>query len=185
MKNDKTHNAELAEGANDTTVVPASSAIARHTEGRVTVRCSKCAQEFNPTPHQVAKHDYQCRPCKREYDAKWRRRRAAAGLPARGATPKEWLGRYLASYYARPEIRQRRAASMRVYSKLPHVAPKVAARKAVRNAIQRGEMHRQPCQVCGDVKTQAHHADYSRPLDVTWLCRPHHRAEHAKAEGRS
>lgn len=30
-----------------------------------------------------------------------------------------------------------------------------------------------------DCKPQAHHPDYSRPLDVVWLCDTHHKAAHA------
>jgi hypothetical protein len=35
---------------------------------------------------------------------------------------------------------------------------------------QRGHLLPQPCQVCGNGNPQMHHADYTRPLEVTWLC---------------
>lgn len=54
-----------------------------------------------------------------------------------------------------------------------------AARKAVRSALIAGRLVRQPCEVCGAEKAQAHHDDYSKPLDVRWLCRPHHDEHHA------
>lgn len=54
-----------------------------------------------------------------------------------------------------------------------------AARKAVRAAIAAGHLVRQPCEVCAAEKVQAHHDDYSKPLDVRWLCRPHHDEHHA------
>lgn len=57
---------------------------------------------------------------------------------------------------------------------------KVLARTAVGNAIKAGKIHRQPCSVCGDEEVQAHHEDYSKPLDVIWLCRKHHYAHHVK-----
>ena len=50
----------------------------------------------------------------------------------------------------------------------------VRARQITKQAIIRGILVRQPCEVCGGVKTQAHHEDYDRPLDVRWLCRTHH-----------
>jgi hypothetical protein len=48
----------------------------------------------------------------------------------------------------------------------------------VRTAIKSGRLVRLPCFVCGD-NAEAHHPDYSRPLDVVWLCSPHHRQAHA------
>lgn len=55
---------------------------------------------------------------------------------------------------------------------------RVAARRAVREAVRSGRLVRQPCEVCGSKKVQAHHEDYSRRLDVKWLCTEHHRAAH-------
>jgi hypothetical protein len=52
------------------------------------------------------------------------------------------------------------------------------ARKATRYAIQTGRIKRGPCEVCGDKKVDAHHDDYSNPLEVRWLCRVHHMQHH-------
>ena len=50
--------------------------------------------------------------------------------------------------------------------------PERIARCAVNNAIRDGRMERgAECFFCGiDGKLHAHHCDYSRPLDVFWLC---------------
>jgi hypothetical protein len=32
--------------------------------------------------------------------------------------------------------------------------------------------------VCGNAATHAHHDDYSKPLEVRWLCRAHHSEHH-------
>lgn len=53
------------------------------------------------------------------------------------------------------------------------------ARQRVCYAIKTGKLERQPCEICGEIKTHAHHDDYSRPLDVRWLCTQHHRELHA------
>jgi hypothetical protein len=44
--------------------------------------------------------------------------------------------------------------------------------------LKRGKIERRPCERCGSPNSQIHHADYSQPLEVTWLCRPCHLAMH-------
>lgn len=55
---------------------------------------------------------------------------------------------------------------------------KTSAHNAVANAIRSGEISRLPCLVCGSTEAQAHHEDYSKPLDVEWLCEKHHAERH-------
>jgi len=56
---------------------------------------------------------------------------------------------------------------------------RVRAREAVRSAIRSGRLVRGPCSTCGTTSNvHAHHTDYAKPLDVTWMCRRCHRAEH-------
>jgi hypothetical protein len=59
----------------------------------------------------------------------------------------------------------------------PH---KQAARQAVSNAIRDGKIFRPAsCQQCSSgARLHAHHDDYSKPLDVRWLCVPCHEAAH-------
>lgn len=52
------------------------------------------------------------------------------------------------------------------------------ARFTLHNAVNRGKLQKQPCEVCGAKKVEAHHVDYSRPLDVRWLCKIHHGKVH-------
>lgn len=61
-------------------------------------------------------------------------------------------------------------------SRLNH-PEKIKARNAVNNAIRDGRLKRESCEVCGQV-AQAHHDDYSKPLEVKWLCRKHHDVTH-------
>jgi len=44
---------------------------------------------------------------------------------------------------------------------------------------RRGKITRKPCEVCGSGDSQKHHDDYSKPLEVRWLCRAHHLELHA------
>ena len=59
-------------------------------------------------------------------------------------------------------------------------------RKAIRtssDAIRRGRLVRPGiCSVCRETcKPEAHHDDYSKPLEVRWLCRPCHCRHHRLA----
>jgi hypothetical protein len=56
-------------------------------------------------------------------------------------------------------------------------AHKRSARSKTFTAIKNGTIKVLPCLICGD-KAEAHHHDYSRPLDVMWLCKSHHRETH-------
>lgn len=54
-----------------------------------------------------------------------------------------------------------------------------AAHITAGNAIRDGRLIPQPCERCGEKNhTHAHHEDYSKPLDVMWLCRPCHGKRH-------
>lgn len=59
---------------------------------------------------------------------------------------------------------------------------KKEARTLVTQAIANGFLVRQPCEICGNPKTDAHHDDYSKPLKVRWLCRRDHAAWHKAFE---
>ena len=59
---------------------------------------------------------------------------------------------------------------------------KIGARTDLNNAVRDGRIQRQPCRDCGSPDTHGHHHDYSRPLDVIWLCPEHHIAEHKRID---
>ncbi len=48
------------------------------------------------------------------------------------------------------------------------------ARMRVYVAKRNGTLIQLPCEECGSKKTETHHEDYSKPLDVIWLCKKHH-----------
>lgn len=48
---------------------------------------------------------------------------------------------------------------------------KVQARQKCRKAVKAGKLTRLPCEGCGTTQNvHGHHEDYSKPLDVRWLC---------------
>ena len=103
-----------------------------------------------------------------------------------------------AKYLASPHGRAVHGAAGRRYRKSPNGKAVTAARNRktikdhplaykahnlVKRAIMSGKLKRMPCEVCGDVKGDAHHDDYTKPLEVRWLCRLHHAEVHkAKTE---
>jgi hypothetical protein len=61
----------------------------------------------------------------------------------------------------------------RQYKKNRH---KIIARAMVSYYVKKGFLTKQEvCEICKQkTKTQAHHKDYSKPLEVNWLCRECH-----------
>lgn len=55
---------------------------------------------------------------------------------------------------------------------------KNSARMKLSNAVRDGKINPMPCEVCGNPTSEAHHDDYSKPLDVKWLCSKHHAERH-------
>jgi hypothetical protein len=61
---------------------------------------------------------------------------------------------------------------------------KRSAYNAVYRALKAGRLERpDTCEIAGcRERPEAHHDDYSKPLDVRWLCRQHHAAVHYPKE---
>jgi hypothetical protein len=89
----------------------------------------------------------------------------------------------------RERQRRRRAKNPEYFTNRDRAAigtPEKTARTAVQNAIKTGKLTKpEACEHCcktlPKAKLHGHHADYSKPLDVMWLCSICHTAEHAKA----
>ena len=60
----------------------------------------------------------------------------------------------------------------------PTYEQRMKAISAVALARYHGTLIPQPCEVCGATKVEAHHDDYSTPLEVRWLCSLHHHQQH-------
>lgn len=126
------------------------------------ITCKKTLplSDFYAHPQMADGHLSKCKECHKTYVQN--RYREVGGRPE-----------YERERNQRPE----RKAARRVYQQAcrKRSPGKNAAYKAVQRAVAGGRLQRQPCGICGDPKSQAHHTDYAKPLDVEWLCFRHHR----------
>lgn len=82
------------------------------------------------------------------------------------------------NYRDRHEVRgeQKSKIMKRYFENNPE---KKEAKRITSNAIKRGRLERRPCEICQTTENvQAHHEDYNKPLEVTWLCAKHHYERH-------
>ena len=61
------------------------------------------------------------------------------------------------------------------YRNNPHMKK---AYKTLHAAQEKDLITPNPCEICGSVDVHGHHEDYSKPLEVNWLCALHHREAH-------
>ena len=89
------------------------------------------------------------------------------------------------AYDAERKKRPERKAQKIKYAKMRALRhpEKAKANQMVGKAIKSGKLIRLPCEKCGNPKSEGHHDDYSKPLDVRWLCFKHHREHHGQRVG--
>lgn len=56
----------------------------------------------------------------------------------------------------------------------PENLQKIKAKQLAAYALKTGKLKKGLCFICDSMYTEAHHEDYSKPLEVIWLCRQHH-----------
>jgi uncharacterized Zn finger protein (UPF0148 family) len=138
-----------------------------------------------------------CPTCKkREYMRSYRK--TEQGAVASSSAARAYYERNAPEYRAkREEYRQANIEKVleadRLYNRtkrrrIPPSPEKKKARNALTYAVWSGRITPQPCEKCGASPinylgwraVHAHHDDYSKPLEVRWLCVPCHGDEHRK-----
>lgn len=89
--------------------------------------------------------------------------------------------------------KQRKALANGTATKIPKLAQQVfgrawvernrkkrSAQQAIQNAVRDGRAVKGPCEKCGSLDSEGHHEDYSKPLEVIWLCPKHHGERHVE-----
>ena len=80
---------------------------------------------------------------------------------------------------ARAKTKERRKQAAEILKRWRASDSRIAAaHRAVARAIKSGNLIKLPCEVCAENKSEAHHDDYNKPLDVKWYCSVHHKARH-------
>ena len=138
--------------------------------------CIKCgiergASEFYPQRRA-------CKPCEREqrrigqiaYRAKYPDRVREQRKTFLASHPTYWDDWWAANADKAKEYEAKKNA------RLPE---RRKAHSIVCHALERGEIAKPAtCSKCDATRIEAHHVDYSKPLEVVWLCRIHHVEAH-------
>ena len=83
----------------------------------------------------------------------------------------------------RAKIPKRKIASYEITKKWRQADPRrMRCHNAVARAVRSGKLRKQSCEMCGALKTLAHHENYDDPLNVRWLCQPCHKARHKELD---
>lgn len=156
-------------GYSNTTGRPTGRAARKYFAG-MTRECVTCNVAYEITESMAERRQYACPKCES----------MRAGEYAKNNREKKraWNNAYSARNSAN---RAERTATWRA-----NHPEKRIAHQAVQSAIRNGSLAKMPCEVCGTTeRIHAHHDDYSKPLDVNWLCHSHHMERHAMLRARS
>ena len=150
-----------------------------------TKQCFKCLQEkplseFYTHKRMADGHLNKCKQCAKLDVNKHRADNLSAARAydrSRGNEPHRVEAR--AEYSKTDAYKKSHAASIKRWA--GSHPDRRSASTATGNAIRDGRMIPWPvCSIpeCSNEKPQGHHPDYSRPLDVVWLCTKHHAEAH-------
>ena len=146
----------------------------------------KCSSKKCRKPIEVRGY---CPECKLAYRLEWavahpgyfaeKRREWDAKNPEKAAEQKK---RRSERYHATKVLKEKRVPLTMAERKKRYLEKhpiKAEARKIYKYALRMGKLERGPCAVCGTTENiDGHHTDYTKPLDVVWLCKEHHRQAH-------
>jgi hypothetical protein len=126
-----------------------------------------------------------CKVCQSKYDksrsknpdrvlARNNYAKTEAGIEALSRGKKKWAAKNKGKIYETTKsYRERYPNKYRAHGKVAY-------------AIKMGDLTAKPCEICGKINTHGHHDDYSKALDVRWLCPKHHNEWHKEnGEGKN
>jgi len=160
--------------------------------------CTKCLEEKESTEFYRAPRNKDglgcyCKDCDKERSKNWkrnnpekeresRRRWRRTHLEQARQSRRRWYENNLekAREYERRWQRnnpEKRKEAIREYKRAN--PEKIKAINAANHAIKTGKLTKTPCIICQNPKVEGHHPDYSKPLEVVWFCRSHHKQWHS------
>lgn len=149
-------------------------------------RCKICGIEkplaaFRPEAKGVLGRQARCKECRNAVD---RDRRSHAPAAKERRAILSFLKRADTAARKEASAKANQEASKKRRARSPEQREHKRAHVMVRAAIKRGDLRRpEACSKCGKMtKVHGHHADYSKPLDVEWLCVSCHRITHLLLE---
>lgn len=95
---------------------------------------------------------------------------------------KVWYSNWYANNKDTSKYKARQAKDSKRRRMDPANHQRIMARRMLNNLLRTGRVIKEPC-FCGETLVERHHEDYSKGLDVIWLCQGHHREIHTKAQG--
>ncbi len=142
-------------------------------------RCSKCKVEQEKSEFYKRKTNkdglrYWCKTCDKKQATKWNKNN-----PEKHA--------FILYHWKKENPEKNKKQQKKATSKYladPANKIKLEARRQVKGALRNGRLTKEPC-FCGEVKMESHHKDYSKPLDVEWLCKKHHVEKERSLENES
>jgi hypothetical protein len=119
-----------------------------------------------------------CKACQSLYDksrsknperaaARYNYSKTAQGIESGNRAKKKWAANNKGKVYEiTKSYREKNPTKYKAHGKISY-------------AIKTGLLARMPCEVCSSTENiHAHHDDYSKPLNIRWLCAIHHNKWH-------
>lgn len=152
----------------------------------------KKPEEYHKNPKTPDGRLNQCIKCRKKKRSEYRSLNLKSVLERERDYRKSDIGRSrIQNYRDRPEVKKR----FKEYKNQPDNRPRIReqikkhlktypfkrnATTAVSNALRSGKLKKMPCSVCFSTKAEAHHEDYTKPLEVVWYCKTHHMLRHVE-----
>lgn len=144
--------------------------------------CTDCFILKNPEDFVVSSTckdglSYKCRSCLSDYKKEYRNLNSEKLKELdkrRSNLPHRELAR---AEYAKTD-RGKQASKRAAKTWKTNNLLKFRAQDKLRKAVKSGKVQKLPCEVCGSERSQGHHEDYTKPLDVVWYCHRHHIDRH-------